>query len=1264
MKKILYSLLIVNLPIVSLVVSCNKTTNEIKTINLNKSQLNSIKKTENKFLFNFKNNLINDKNFIQGTISYKNSANSLNNQVIKINFINNELLFELNFNEIKENSTFYLDKFISRDKNIILKFDNIEFILNKDDSKKNVIKVPKKTKEKEEIDNKKEDDKNKNKKDEKVSSKPDFSNKENEEENKENNSRENSVDSSTKIDEQKNSEQLKENKNNINEDNAKNENKISNLENNKINENSIPSENNDENNVEIKNKNDDLNIDLNKQKEDLSIENENVNKKSDSDLNNPKIDEDNNENNDNLELFVNKITNINNKLNEKILVFEIKNKKLKNIENELSFQINNNKYNKKFYLWENQIFIKINDLVTDLNQISNLILNNVEINLEKTKLNIENIINDSEISNFNLLNNEFSFSQNENDLVININENIKNFKDNQTLILEFKPLQNNKNFIAKYLAIFRNNQIIVKNIEWINNFYNEYFLTSISTSDNLNKYIIPEFLSFKLKNNESLEIKKINLKEKRINEYELTFNLLNLKDEIFYQNKRFILTFNESKSLNEKNNFSLNKELKKVYSFNEIKNGILINNLPEGFKWKLTKITLVYKEDLSLINELNNAANVSSPFNTPSYKELNFKIIKDENSEVSFTNNQIVIDDLSEKDTLILSNNNLKKLNHYYLVKSQLNLDLQNESDKNFLLNKQEIKIKKDDQNIINHDWKILQENFNEKTLIQNSNNYYEIKKSLSLFDNSSYKNTFINFNFFGTYDYANLHKWQYFNDSYAVSFLLDDLKANKKLENLYIHLIADWKEIYKNRGNNIAIHFKDFNAGNEHIWKRSKEDIENIINQRLKLDVLIENEEIVFRISPKKGIINTKMHIHNFSKDISTFIEKNNNFISYMYLTEQNINPDTDALVSKSNNWEYKTIIENVVSDKEKLKTFKKRYKFDEINLKFDKSNEDDVIKKIKARAFANRDGSLWMIAKVNDNPDDHRYYVGTNRHVPILTNTTLAIPKTHENIRDREAIFNKNKQWNLKSKVFWLAKDNKIIDGSDKYESSKNGADLQVGIIDITELVEYYILNKDKVDKENDDNFLIAKHFYNWKNLDSIKISQKLKNLKINHIFDSYISAFPNDLDAELGKLTEDSRFFERKNIQLKMKFGNLLTIASNEGYENPEISDNIGMHNFKDALNNTEGEIWDKINVLWAGSSGSAIYDDEGNLYGVHMGMYSSLWQTALISNPRLDLFGHYNEFNNKSFASKIQLANRLYPEKYKLISSFGEFENPIK
>ncbi|VEU68230.1 hypothetical protein [Mycoplasmopsis pulmonis] len=483
------------------------------------------------------------------------------------------------------------------------------------------------------------------------------------------------------------------------------------------------------------------------------------------------------------------------------------------------------------------------------------------------------------------------------------------------------------------------------------------------------------------------------------------------------------------------------------------------------------------------------------------------------------------------------------------------------------------------------------------------------------------------------------------FLDSYGITFALEELKTKKHLDNVKINLIADWKEIYKNRFKKRPNNkLNGFNEGTERFWQRQIKDIEKIINSRLKVDVKLENDEIVFVISPRKGKINTKSYVHNLTNEFSTFLELNHNYTSFMYWSNDSIPVDSQALVSKSNNWNFKTILNK---NKDKI------YKFD-VNEKITKSNDNDIFKMLRKRSFGNRDGSLWAIAKVNDDPNDNRYYVGTNKHVPLLKNTTIVIPKIHENENDISSIFNKDKNWNLKSELFWEASENKIIDGNNLTEDNKNGADLQVGIIDISEFISYYENNKNKADKENDINFLISKHFYQWKDLKPIKISQKIKHIKINQIFDSYIVAFPNDKDQVLGKLAQDSSYFYRKNVQLKMKFGDLWAISNNFGYE---VSDNIGMHH---EING----IWDsKINNLVDGSSGSAVYDDEGNLYGIHMGVFNNLWQTVLISSPRLDLFGHYDEFNTKSLASRVQLANRLYPDKYKKIETFENFDNPL-
>ncbi|VEU59536.1 hypothetical protein [Mesomycoplasma neurolyticum] len=904
-------------------------------------------------------------------------------------------------------------------------------------------------------------------------------------------------------------------------------------------------------------------------------------------------------------------------------------------DNKICFKIKNKEFAKEFKIWEKNIFIElkdINDEIDNLEEINNLKINNILINnLNNIKFTKVNNSTTAEITDLDLNDEEFEFEKSSANLIIKLKNKNLNLKENQKLILHFKPLQNNEEFSVKYISTYSQNKIIVKDIDWISNFYQTFYLTNIYTSDLKTNYSIPEFLKFELRKKYEITINRIQKGRGPSKEIQSAFtknddfiNSYNFKvainlneNELFYNNKYFSLTFENTE--NQKQN------IRKIFNYKEFKEGFTINNLPEGNNWKLKQIDLLQKENLQFIKSLYKSKKWINEVdnNISSWKEepLKFEILDQDlnlNSDIklNFENSISQIGNSNPK----LNKENYLNTNKNYLKKTQTGLFcVECNKKENIDSNLKNVEINLMD-NIIFYDWKILFETFKEKQYkISDDKKTYEIRKKMNLFDDSEFKNLLINFNFFANYNFVDIYNWQYNHNSYSITFSLEELKEKNKIENIEIDLIVNSENV----------------------------DNKKIINQRLKASVEIDNDEIVFKIQARKGVLNKDIYIHNLTNEISTFVELNQNYISMMYWSEKAIFKDTSALVSKSNNWDFKT--------QRNDDTSLKKYKFD-VNEKFTKNNEDDIIKKVKARAFGNKFGSLWMIAKVNDDVNDHRYYIGTNKHVHIIPKTTLAIPKTHENDEDINAIFNKDKEWSLKSFTFWEATNNMVIDGTNEQKAHKDGADLQVGIIDISELVEYYENNKTKDNKEKDVNFLIAEHFYKWRDLPDLKISQKIKHIKVNTIFDSYISAFPNDHDQPLSGAQEKNKdnFFVRNNLQLKMKFGDLLSIGGNFGYE---TSDNIGMYH------ETTG-IWEaKKNNLLAGSSGSGVYDDEGNIYGLHMGHEKDKWQTVLISNPRLDLFGSYNEFNDKSFASKVQLANRLYPEKYKKIQTFDNFVNPL-
>ncbi|CAC13638.1 LIPOPROTEIN [Mycoplasmopsis pulmonis] len=604
-----------NLTTLLTAVACNVKNDSAKNFVLKSSDLISISE---KFQFKFKNNLDKNQKIIEGVITFINSETK---EIVKketiLNLSEDNIIFSLL--NIENNAKFQLDEFVSKDEKFKIKFQEINFSQTEQKITDNISS--------------KEDEKNKNPKDNE-------------------NSNNNSSD-------QKNDELQKNNSDKLN-DNVQDEKA------NKENSNSNDSkEKNDENTNKIQQ-------DQNQQKEDQDTKQ--IEQEKQNNLNSNK-----NENlNNSTKIFSNKIfdklTLINSNSNKHVLVFNIKNSEELKDKNKLTFSIDNKNYEKEFYSWEKNIFIQVESPSLNLENVkeffSKLLIN------DKYKISKENItfdsLSDSHENNSNLAfeKNEIDFKHENNNLIINFKNPPLFFKENQRFILEFKPYQHNYDFNLKFIATFKNKQLIVENVNWLSKFYNKFYLTNIYSANLEHKYNIPEFINFDIKSNFEIQIQRIKVeKTKDFNSFKMQFELKNNEDISFYKNKYFALHFNEKKLANIKNtNFVYGKNFVKYYSYEEIINTLLINSFPENNIWKLIKIDLVYKEDLSLIKELWNSENKRNSI------ELNFLVPQEKNDTKSFTNNINFENkdndstlDLKQVEQVDLTKNNYLSVNDFYL---------------------------------------------------------------------------------------------------------------------------------------------------------------------------------------------------------------------------------------------------------------------------------------------------------------------------------------------------------------------------------------------------------------------------------------------------------------------------------------------------------------------------------------------------------------------------------------------------------------------
>lgn len=707
-------------------------------------------------------------------------------------------------------------------------------------------------------------------------------------------------------------------------------------------------------------------------------------------------------------------------------------------------------------------------------------------------------------------------------------------------------------------------------------------------------------------------------------------------------------------------------------TFNELKS-FEFKHLTEGMNWVLHKVEIVNKHNLQTVLDipLNNVSKHGLETLTTKLEVNNLTLnsgfpnnFTNTNNQSNTSNNNITkqeLDNRIENDdtnlTIDWNYHNYKELNKHYLSSTQKLFDLYN--DYSTMALKEEVK--KFTFNNKSYNWGVVIENFDQKFYEHNDKNTYKIKKSLTNFNNlTPEKDAIINFNFFANPQNTNMDYWYLNQNAYAVSFSLDYLKSqpNQTIDNLEINFVKLWDEIYK--GHNSKIEKNDLSINELDI-----QELEKLMNQRIKVKVYIENNELVFELKARNGVINDQIYLHNLSQEISTYIERAYNYLSIMYVENQN---ESNKLTYENKNIDTNKLkIDGFLFDANSNFVPKNKYpllqneKFNiEVSTWRTKSNSlfnNEIFKKVIDRSIGINYGTGWMISKVKPNdPNDYKYYFGTNRHVPTYGPMSLSAPKDHDSPTDTSLYFSSFGQWNVHTRFKWEASQgNKRIDGTEvlanplpRHGSNaklRSSADLQIVEIDIKEVVDYY--NTHKNGNPTDAKFKSAEHIANWLNLKDIKVSNKGKYIKKDQFFTAYTSSFP-------GSTTGTSK----RNIQMRHNY--LSSFAWDDfGQYGYGRSDQIY---FRGSFLDTDIEAYHQFQ---GGSSGTGLYDDEGNFLSIHAGKVGDGGNGSyLLNSQRMNFMGDLNDYNDKSFAYMIQRRHRLWPKQYDMLNIFNEFIKPFE
>ncbi|WP_027121520.1 hypothetical protein [Mycoplasma leonicaptivi] len=788
--------------------------------------------------------------------------------------------------------------------------------------------------------------------------------------------------------------------------------------------------------------------------------------------------------------------------------------KIPNAKNkDLNFTYNSKTYSVK-YSGNSEDFVILVDN-SEGTSISDISYNNVRVNFNGT-ITQNNTQSTSNNSNAKIS----SVSLSGNNLTVNFSG--VSFNTSDKLLVTIKP---DENVYTSDLSIFATNisgsSITINDVKnKLNKSFNEYWVTSVlNTNTGVEYFPEEDRSSFKL-SNQNLEATishiKFELKDATKNTFVGSINL-NVNDDVVEQlrDKYIKISFLDKSQRDiqvkdidyEKDTYGTKgngfdyivrndrtENNRFIYlNFNELKN-FEFSNLTEGMIWVLNKVEIVNKHNLRTIKDIDLTSTKKIGLQTLEPKletesltlnsgfDTNF--VSDVNKQNNGTNNvtkeqlkqQVEGDNTTSNPLNIDFNfNNYKVLNEHYLEQTQKLFDLYN--DYSIFSLKEEVT--KFNFNNKSYNWGVAIEDFDQKFYEHNQNDTYKITKDLNNFNNLNSDNeAIINFNFFANPQNTNMDYWYFNQNAYAVSFSLDYLKKqpNKTIDNLEIKFVKLWEEIYK--GHNSKIEKNDLS-----INSLDKEKLQKLMNQRIKVKVsLDDSNKLIIELKARKGVINDQIYLHNLSQEISTYIERAYNYLSVMYVEDNNSQNKVsyqnknisenklkvDGFLFEANN--------NFVPVNKYPVTLQNKFNIDVSTWRYKNGTDeslfnDEVLKKVTSRSIGINQGTGWMISKVKPNdPNDFKYYFATNRHVPTTgVNSSLSAPKDHNSKTDTSLFFSPLNDWYVDITQVWEASEgNKKLDGSEvkthplsKFAGNtklRSSADLKIIQIDIKNVVDYY--------------------------------------------------------------------------------------------------------------------------------------------------------------------------------------------------------------
>ncbi|MGZ9762819.1 hypothetical protein ACXYRP_00800 [Mycoplasma sp. 5912] len=963
--------------------------------------------------------------------------------------------------------------------------------------------------------------------------------------------------------------------------------------------------------------------------------------------------------------------------------------------NDFKFTFNGQNYTTKYNGTSQNILVDVSNGNSN-NTISNIMYANqaVEFSGSVKVINKTGTTATSNVSSFSINNNK-----------VNVNVSYLPNQSNDKYLITIKPDVNVYDADIAVVGTYKNGHIESEGIINFNQGYNKYIITDVTALNNNYSFNVPEEVAWSSNQTFNPTITKIQfaLSDASTNTYVGAINLNATDSEVEqFKNKYVKLTFVD---LVQKNTPADTDDQKRSYGYSsdggdwfqrqfrqENTKSVFLNfdelkkfsftGLTEGITWKLNQVQIVNKYDLSSVidyddegkdgdskhrklsliqqsgtTELKPSLDVSknaySDALGTSFSQTNLNITNNsqyqESQLTDNTNgnvpksipfnwhNYITLNNAYLKNTLFLTHYSSDINTYVATAYTQYNnplpvIEFDNHKEYNFAA---------------------MKENVLDKEMNENSNRTeVYVEKDIRNFKNlDSNKEAIINFSFVASPKQVNFRQFSFGSFDWAVSFSWNKLNAaaNKTISDIKIKFLGKTEDLLKKIGRKI-------DSNDSYHLTLTDQQLEDLMNKHLKAQVSLSGDKLKISLIAREGHINKDMYIHNLSSSYSTFVDKTWNYLSIMYLKNGQPLSFTNEHTKAKNQLK----IDGFEFDKEtKFKSI--GYNDDssgpvniEVTTWYTNSSprntvQDDVI----TRSFGTWWGTAWMIGKVDpDNENDNRYYFGTNIHVPVLNPGYISAPKPHTSKED-VSLFLGGYWSNTGNSIFWTSdnNNNKSMDGSLSNVPAKNRTDFKIHIIDITELINYYNQHKSDANKENDPKFKTAEHIYKWKSLKHNKVSKMGRYIHPYMYYTMYMSSFP-------GSTTYNTK----KNIQVRQNFIGDILFYPGDKVPNAK-TEKVG---FIKRFKNSSGEI---INVnanyqLTGGSSGTGLYDHEGNFLGIHANEENGEASSYLLSSQRINFFGELNDYNNGSFAYKVQRLNRLYPKKHKMLDIFNEFENPIK